>query len=179
MTRPEPLENRRKHKRFRVALELQYWVIDDLAEVVSVARATTLDISASGILLSTEKKIRSGQPIVVAIDWPPNHRGACMLKFVAIGLVVRCAPGQIAIRIQRHEFLHSGLPDRNVHVGDLSARRESRIAAFEECLHFDRRIAEPFADVRVSVSSRRYLQLSYYRNNVGYVMLLITSTHLF
>ena len=97
------LHERRGAKRYSVRRDLRYWVVDRSPKSLGTS-GRTLDISSSGILLSTQEWIHPGRVLVVSVDWPARLDGTCPLKFVATGTVVRSAGHQLAMRIQRYEF---------------------------------------------------------------------------
>ena len=75
---------------------------------------TTLNFSSSGIQFTTESQLPVGRNIEFSVNWPVELDGACALKFVARGVVVRSAVDYAAVRIYNHEFRtrrKAGLPE--------------------------------------------------------------------
>ena len=100
---------RRGAKRFPVRQDVQYWIADRSPEVLARA-GRTLDLSSSGILLTTQEWIQPGRILVVTGDWPARLNGVSIMKFIARGPVVRSEGHQVAMRIYWHEFRTSDSP---------------------------------------------------------------------
>ena len=99
----EALTDRRRTSRFPVCEDLRYRVLNaKILDVAGVGR--TLNISSSGILFTTEHKLPMGKLVEVSVNWPARLGGACPLKFVAVGRVVRAENAKAAVRIERYEF---------------------------------------------------------------------------
>lgn len=97
------LSERRENSRFPVREDIQYRVIQ--AKLLSIAgEGRSLNISSGGILFTTEERLPLGKLVEVSVNWPARLGGACALKFVAVGRVIRAENGQAAVRIERYEF---------------------------------------------------------------------------
>lgn len=64
----------------------------------------TVNMSSSGILLSTSCRWETGTPLEVAIHWPAQLNEQCRLKLVARARVIRCDGNQVACAIDGYEF---------------------------------------------------------------------------
>jgi c-di-GMP-binding flagellar brake protein YcgR len=98
-TRPD----RRGNSRFPVREEVRYRVLN-AKSLNSTGVGKTLNISSGGILFTTEGRLPMGKLVEVAVNWPARLGGACALKFVVVGRVVRAENDKAAVRIERYEF---------------------------------------------------------------------------
>src|SRR5262245_8198996 len=64
---------------------------------------STVDISAGGVLFTTESFLSEGERIELAVNWPATLDGVA-LKLVVSGRVVRSDLAQAAMAIERYEF---------------------------------------------------------------------------
>ena len=99
--------NRRKTSRFPIIREIRYRVStrDNLFEA---GVGSTVNISSSGVLFSTEKPLLPGRRVEVAISWPAELNRNTALKLVARGRVVRTEDGHAAAELQNFEFRTMG-----------------------------------------------------------------------
>jgi len=95
------LLDRRVTSRFPVQEEVKYRVLNSKVKVSGTGR--TLDMSSGGILFTTEQQLSPGRTVELSVNWPARL-GNCLLKFVAVGRIVRSGPTEAAVRIQRYEF---------------------------------------------------------------------------
>lgn len=99
--------NRRETSRFPVQEEVRYRVLHARGLSTSgVGR--TLDIGSGGILFTTEERLPMGRLVEVAVNWPVRLDGACPLRFVAVGKVVRAEATKAAVQITRYAFKTRG-----------------------------------------------------------------------
>jgi hypothetical protein len=94
--------NRRSSARFPLQEPLTYRIKH--SKHARGGAGTCLNISSGGILFTTPERLLVGWSIEVSMNWPALLHGACPLKFVATGPVVRTEDGRAAIRIDRYEF---------------------------------------------------------------------------
>ncbi len=99
-------EQRRK-RRFRIEQDVHYKVLygHRMAET-GVGR--TLNMSSSGIWLSTESTLPPGVPIELSINWPALLNHICPMKLMVFGCVVRSNERGAAISVERYEFRTQG-----------------------------------------------------------------------
>jgi len=64
----------------------------------------TVDISSKGVLFGAAQPLRAGKRIEICVNWPALLEGACPLKLVAVGRVVRVEANRAAVQIEQHEF---------------------------------------------------------------------------
>ncbi len=69
-----------------------------------VGLGTTLNMSSSGVLFTTDRALLPGKRVEMAISWPAQLDNRMSLKLVARGRVVRCEAGTAAVEIQQYEF---------------------------------------------------------------------------
>lgn len=69
---------------------------------------TTVNMSSSGILFTSERPLIPGRRVNLSISWPAQLDSKCALKLVARGRVVRCNDRNIAVEIEQHEFRTAG-----------------------------------------------------------------------
>jgi c-di-GMP-binding flagellar brake protein YcgR len=103
-SRLDPTVDRRSSKRFPIAQEIQYRTLDHKAPAPESGTGKTLDISSGGVLFETAQRLRFGKRVEVSINWPAKLDGNCLLKFVAVGRVIRAEDARAAIRIEQYEF---------------------------------------------------------------------------
>ena len=102
--------DRRVNRRYPIALELQYKLLNrGPVEQQGVGR--TRNISSGGVLFETDAILPTTGPIELAINWPFLLNGTCNLKLVMRGRIVRCGtnPKVIAVKAQYHEFHTAGV----------------------------------------------------------------------
>ena len=106
----EPLRfDRRQHVRFPLRLEVHYRVLE-LATTSDVETGTTLNISTGGVLFKSTGPLPPGAEIRLSVTWPVLLGGACRLKLIMIGKVVRSDATGTAVKAIRHEFRTSKIP---------------------------------------------------------------------
>src|SRR5436305_871024 len=99
-----PADERRAFRRFRINhLNVHYMLTDDKVRFPSdasnlldglsreVGNGRTINISAGGVLLTTETTFVKGRSILLSIDWPFS-RDDHTLKLLVLGTVVRSGP---------------------------------------------------------------------------------------
>ena len=99
--------DRRETSRFPVREEVRYRVLHAKGSPASGV-GKTLDIGSGGILFTTEERLPVGRLVEVAVNWPVRLDGACPLRFVAVGKVVRSEATKAVVQIDRYEFRTRG-----------------------------------------------------------------------
>jgi c-di-GMP-binding flagellar brake protein YcgR len=95
--------DRRVASRFPIERDLRYKVVSKKSSNEQ-GGGSTLNISSSGILFTTEQTLIPGRTVEIAINWPANLDDSTPLKLVARGRIVRSDLRRAAIQIQRYEF---------------------------------------------------------------------------
>jgi hypothetical protein len=88
--------------------DVRYKVLGGRERVKHLGSGQTLNMSAKGVLFTTESTLVEGQVIELAVSWPALLNGVLPLKLVAQGLVVRIEDKRAAITIERYEFKTCG-----------------------------------------------------------------------
>ena len=88
--------------------DVRYKVLGGRERVKHLGSGKTLNMSAKGVLFTTESALVEGQVIELAVSWPALLNGVLPLKLVAQGLVVRIEDKRAAITIERYEFKTCG-----------------------------------------------------------------------
>jgi len=101
------LSDRRNATRFPVKEEVRYKVLNSKGPSVT-GIGKTLNIGSGGILFTTEGKLPLGRMVEISVNWPARLGGACPLKFVATGRVIRSEDTRAVMRIERYEFRTRG-----------------------------------------------------------------------
>ncbi len=99
--------DRRETNRFPVREEVRYRVLHAKGSSASGV-GKTLDIGSGGILFTTEERLPMGRLVEVAVNWPVRLDGACPLRFVAVGKIVRSEDTKAVVQIDRYEFRTRG-----------------------------------------------------------------------
>jgi hypothetical protein len=99
--------DRRSSDRFPIEREVRYRALAKRSGEESGV-GTTVNMSSSGVLFTTEQEILPGRRLEVAVSWPAQLNNQCPLKLVARGKVVRAEPGRAALEIQQYEFRTAG-----------------------------------------------------------------------
>lgn len=64
----------------------------------------TVNISSSGLLISSASVVRDGTPLHIMIQWPFTLDGRIPLQLVATGAVVRSTPSLFAVAVRSYQF---------------------------------------------------------------------------
>jgi c-di-GMP-binding flagellar brake protein YcgR len=104
---------RRENDRFPVQEDITYRLVTSKPSGMA-GTGKTLNFSSGGILFSTRERLPIGRKLEIAVNWPAQLGGRCLLKFVAIGKVVRAEVDYAAVRIERYEFKTRGLVPRHL-----------------------------------------------------------------
>jgi hypothetical protein len=100
--------DRRTSDRFPISREVRFKLLSKRLNDESGA-GTTVNMSSSGILITTDKPLLPGKRLEMAISWPAQLDNKCALKLVARGRIVRCEGGTAAVEIQQYEFRTVGV----------------------------------------------------------------------
>jgi hypothetical protein len=95
--------DRRHSDRFQIEREVKYRVLNKRGSEEG-GDGKTVNISSSGVLLTTQHVLLPGRRLELAINWPAQLNNKTALKLVARGRVVRFEEGRVAIEILQYEF---------------------------------------------------------------------------
>jgi len=97
------VDERRIANRFPIEREVHFRTIGK-RKLAECGLGQTINISSSGVLFTTDRLLRPGNRVEVAISWPAQLNASVALQLVAQGRIVRSDEGKAAIKIQHYEF---------------------------------------------------------------------------
>jgi hypothetical protein len=97
----EVLERRSK-VRFPLELRVRYRSL--ARRCPAVGTGVVINMSRSGVLVSSEHAISEGARVELSIEWPSLLDGRVPLQVVTVGRVVRCEPSSFAVVLARYQF---------------------------------------------------------------------------
>jgi hypothetical protein len=106
-----PQAERRLHRRYPITLRIEY-KFPTTGGTKWRGFGKTLNLSTGGVLIEAYGALPADGPIEIAMDWPFLLDGACPLKLVIQGRVVRSNKHLAAAQILRHEF-HTARSNRD------------------------------------------------------------------
>jgi hypothetical protein len=98
--------DRRSRQRFPLSLAVEYRLMDEGERFGS---GWTRNISSTGVLFEMAEQESLSGSIELAVSWPCVLDGACALKLLMKGRVVRREGRGVAIVSTQHEFRTAGL----------------------------------------------------------------------
>ena len=122
--RSEERTDQRARDRYPISLDLQYKVLRG-GRVEQIGTGRTLNISSGGVLFETDDRLPQRGLVEVAMQWPYLLQGACGLKLVMRGHIVRSTANhkETAVRAEFREFRTTGVRRQDaVSKAALSAR---------------------------------------------------------
>ncbi|HMD49840.1 MAG TPA: PilZ domain-containing protein [Bryobacteraceae bacterium] len=95
----------RRHRRYPIALEIQYkWTSSRLEQL---GAGTTVNISSGGVLFRSAQVLPTRCSVELALSWPFSLND-CALKLVMRGRVVRSDDQATAVQVTHYEFRTAG-----------------------------------------------------------------------
>jgi hypothetical protein len=94
---------RRSASRFPLKLAVNCKVLNKRDRQLD-ASGSTVDLSSTGVLFTTDQVLVPGKRIELSISWPAKLNDKCRMLLVAKGRVTRTEDGKVAMEIQQHEF---------------------------------------------------------------------------
>jgi|SRR5579862_1345373 len=95
--------DRRSGFRYPVVLRLQYKVIQN-GRVERLGFGTTLNVSSRGVLFDANDRLPSRGAIEVLLEWPVLLQGACGLRLIMRGRILRVNHKVVAMLAESREF---------------------------------------------------------------------------
>lgn len=95
--------DRRTADRFPIEREVRYKILSKKNAEES-GSGTTVNMSSTGILFTTDQVLLPGKRLELAVNWPAQLNNTTPLKLVAKGRVIRTEGGRAAMEIQQYEF---------------------------------------------------------------------------
>ncbi|HLH00636.1 MAG TPA: PilZ domain-containing protein [Bryobacteraceae bacterium] len=99
--------DRRAHRRYPIALEVEYTLLDGQG-VRRKGLGRTINISSGGLLLYMNDTLPTLSSIELSVMWPFLPDRSLQLRLIVRGNVVRVATGSIAVEATEQEFHTSG-----------------------------------------------------------------------
>ncbi len=100
---PETGFNRRRHNRYPLELELQFTAGGRDSSLSGSGRS--INISSGGLLFRSTRRLREGDPLVLAADWPVQFDSAKRLVLLVSGHVVWRRGTKTAVAIAQYELV--------------------------------------------------------------------------
>jgi hypothetical protein len=104
--------DRRLSTRYPIALELQCKLLKNRGAERAVF-GRTLNMSSGGVLFEADRLLPASGVIELSINWPLQLEGACSLKIVIRGRIIRSDAKATAIRAEYHQFRTAGVRSRS------------------------------------------------------------------
>ena len=104
----EGLGERRTKRRFRISQDVCYKILYG-RRFGETGRGRTINISSSGLWLSTETMLASRMAVELKVTWPVLLNNSCPMTLVIYGSVVHSNDKGAAVAIERYEFHTRGL----------------------------------------------------------------------
>ena len=99
--------DRRMKRRFAIEQEIRYKMLYG-QRIAETGVGKSVNISSSGVWLSTENMLTSGMPVELSMNWPVLLNDTCPMKLMIYGCVVRSNERGAAVAIERYEFRTQG-----------------------------------------------------------------------
>jgi hypothetical protein len=93
---------RRSKTRYPVTLTVRYRTMGRFNRTTGMGR--TVNISSSGLLVSSTHRAEVGTRVEINIEWPSMLDGQIPLQLVAVGRVVRCLESGFALSFAQYQF---------------------------------------------------------------------------
>lgn len=100
--RPSAPVERRSAKRFPIEQEFTFRILRR-NPLTLTGNGQTVNLSRKGLLLRTDRPLRSGDFLKMSVQWPVLLNGTVPLKLVASGRVVWATGNCVAAKIQRYK----------------------------------------------------------------------------
>ncbi len=96
------ITERRSKVRYPIELEVRFVTSKESSSAYSIGR--TVNISSSGLLISSACVVRLGTAMQVTIHWPFALDGRVPLQLAADGIVVRSSASNFAVEVRSYQF---------------------------------------------------------------------------
>lgn len=93
---------RPRKARYPIGLEVRFHTLNK--KEVFTGSGRTLDISSTGVWVSSAQQVSSGVPIELRMDWPLLLDHVTPLQLVILGRVSRCDDTGFAVAIKKYQF---------------------------------------------------------------------------
>ena len=104
-----PITNERRGAyRYPVTFDI-HWCSLRWSDKDSSGKGRCVNMRSTGILFTTSTRLQIGFPLKLSIAWPVRLNGACSLKLIVRGRVIRSCETSAALHIDYHEFRTRGV----------------------------------------------------------------------
>lgn len=100
-------EERRGKRRFHIEQDVRYRLLYG-HRIAETGTGRTINISSSGVWITTQAQLNAGLPVELSINWPALLNDVCPMKLMIYGCVVRSTEREAAVAIERYEFRTQG-----------------------------------------------------------------------
>lgn len=100
-------QERRGKRRFRIEQEVRYRLLYG-HRIAETGVGRTMNMSSSGVWITTETTLAPGLPVELSINWPALLNDVCPMKLMVYGCVIRSNEKGAAVSIERYEFRTQG-----------------------------------------------------------------------
>jgi hypothetical protein len=100
-------DERRGKRRFCIEQEVRYRLLYG-HRIAETGVGRTLNMSSSGVWITTQTTLTPGLPIELSVTWPALLNDVCPMKLMIYGCVVRSSDRGAAVSIERYEFRTQG-----------------------------------------------------------------------
>jgi hypothetical protein len=87
---------------FPMERELRFRTKDKRSEITG--SGWTIGMSSKSLRFRTDKALKPGKRIEMAVSWPAKLDNRCALKLLARGKILSSEPGVVAVSIEQYEF---------------------------------------------------------------------------
>ena len=100
----EVTEDCRAFMRLPISRSVRYTILGEKKKLRQVGLGKTLNMSAGGVLFTTESALPKGERIELVVSWLARFNDALPVKLVLTGRLIRSGVAQAAMSIDRYEF---------------------------------------------------------------------------
>jgi PilZ domain len=100
----EVTDDCRASRRLPINRSVRYTILGEKKKLRHVGLGKTLNMSAGGVLFTTESPLPEGERIELVVSWLARFNDALPVKLVLTGRLVRSGAAQAAMSIDRYEF---------------------------------------------------------------------------
>ena len=103
MEKMEKRIDRRKKFRFPIHRELRFKLLDE-GMLIGSGTGQSVNMGSGGVSFSLDQELKVGAFIELSISWPVLLDGACPMRFIVFGRVLRSVGRRSACTIDKYEF---------------------------------------------------------------------------
>jgi hypothetical protein len=114
--------DRRGKRRFQIEQEVRYRLLYG-HRIAETGIGRTLNMSSSGVWLTTQTQLNPGLPVEISVNWPVLLNNFCPMKLMIYGCVIRSTENEAAVAIERYEFRTQGVRNHQPSVTPIDRAR--------------------------------------------------------